>query len=118
MAPTPTAGLRNAAWSMNGLPDGTAVSVQSLRTHDNAACTGFFYWRGKPETAVCIMHPREFMATHCLALGARLQIVATLDLAARAAGSSCPRGRAGRCLISIGASEEIRWRAELFGARL
>ena len=62
----PTAGFRNAEWSMDGLPDGTEIGVQTLRTHDNAACNGFLYWRGKPNTAVCIMHPREFLATHYL----------------------------------------------------
>lgn len=66
MADTPTAGFRNAEWTMDGLPDGTQVSVQTLRTFDNAACNGFLYWRGKPDTAVCIMHPREFLATHYL----------------------------------------------------
>ena len=45
MADTPTAGFRNAEWTMDGLPDGTQVSVQPLRTHDNAACNGFLYWR-------------------------------------------------------------------------
>ena len=63
---TPTAGFRNAEWTMDGLPDGTEVSVQPLRTHDGAACNGFLYWRGTPGTAVCIMHPREFLATHYL----------------------------------------------------
>ena len=66
MADTPTAGFRNAEWTMDGLPESTQVSVQPLRTHDNAACNGFLYWRGKPQTAVCIMHPREFLATHYL----------------------------------------------------
>ncbi len=51
---------------MSGLPEGTAVSVFPLRTHDGAACNGFLYWRGRPKTAICIMHPREFLATHYL----------------------------------------------------
>jgi len=51
---------------MSGLPEGTSVSVFPLRTHDGAACNGFLYWRGQPETAICIMHPREFLATHYL----------------------------------------------------
>mgnify|MGYP006414869385 FL=1 len=66
MSDTPTAGFRNAEWTMSGLPDGTQVSVQPLRTQDGAACNGFLYWRGEPDTAVCIMHPREFLATHYL----------------------------------------------------
>jgi hypothetical protein len=66
MSDTPTAGFRNAEWTMSGLPVGTQVSVQPLRTHDGAACNGFLYWRGQPDTAVCIMHPREFLATHYL----------------------------------------------------
>ncbi len=51
---------------MSGLPAGTSVSVFPLRTHDGAACNGFLYWRGQPQTAICIMHPREFLATHYL----------------------------------------------------
>ncbi|MBT4939079.1 MAG: alpha/beta hydrolase, partial [Rhodospirillaceae bacterium] len=61
-----TAGFRNAEWTMKGLPEGTSVSVYPLRTEDGAACNGFLYWRGKPKTVVCIMHPREFLATHYL----------------------------------------------------
>ncbi len=61
-----TAGFRNAEWTMEGLPDGTSVSVFPLRTEDDAACNGFLYWRGKPKTVICIMHPREFLATHYL----------------------------------------------------
>ena len=61
-----TAGFRNAEWTMEGLPDGTSVSVFPLRTEDDAVCNGFLYWRGKPKTVICIMHPREFLATHYL----------------------------------------------------
>jgi hypothetical protein len=61
-----TAGFRNAEWTMSGLPENTSVSVYPLRTQDGAACNGFLYWRGKPKTVVCIMHPREFLATHYL----------------------------------------------------
>jgi len=61
-----TAGFRNAEWTMQGLPDGTSVVVQPLRTLDKAATTGLLYARGRPKTAVCIMHPREFLATHYL----------------------------------------------------
>jgi len=45
MADTPTAGFRNAQWTMTGLPEGTEVGVHPLRTHDGAACNGFLYWR-------------------------------------------------------------------------
>ena len=61
-----TAGFRNAEWTMTGLPEGTSVGVYPLRTLDGAACNGFLYWRGKPKTVICIMHPREFLATHYL----------------------------------------------------
>ena len=61
-----TAGFRNAEWTMEGLPDGTSVSVFPLRTEDDAVCNGFLYCRGKPKTVICIMHPREFLATHYL----------------------------------------------------
>ncbi len=61
-----TAGFRNAQWSMGGLPEGTSATAVALQTHDLAACTGFLFWRGAPDTAVCIMHPREFLATHYL----------------------------------------------------
>ena len=31
-----------------------------------AATNGFLFSRGQPKTVVCIMHPREFLATHYL----------------------------------------------------
>ena len=33
----PTAGFRNAGWTMDQLPEGASVSVHALRTSDNAA---------------------------------------------------------------------------------
>jgi hypothetical protein len=59
-----TAGFRNAEWTLNALPAGTTVSVFPLRTLDGAATNGFLYARGNPKAVVCIMHPREFLATH------------------------------------------------------
>lgn len=63
---TPTAGFRNAGWTMEHLPQGTSVLVQPLQTLDGAATNGFLFSRGAPKTVVCIMHPREFLATHYL----------------------------------------------------
>ncbi len=51
---------------MEGVPEGTAVSVHPLRTADGAAVNGFLYSPGPTDTALCIMHPREFLATHYL----------------------------------------------------
>jgi hypothetical protein len=59
-----TAGFRNAEWTLNALPAGTTVGVFPLRTLDGAATNGFLYARGTPKAFVCIMHPREFLATH------------------------------------------------------
>jgi hypothetical protein len=61
-----TAGFRNASWTGVALPDGVSASVIPLRTVDGAATTGILYRRGNEKTVVCIMHPREFMATHYL----------------------------------------------------
>ncbi|MCW5770342.1 MAG: alpha/beta hydrolase [Rhodospirillaceae bacterium] len=61
-----TAGFRNAGWTMQHLPEGTALSVHPLSTLDGAATNGFLYRRGTPDTVLCIMHPREFLATHYL----------------------------------------------------
>ncbi|MCY4322465.1 MAG: alpha/beta hydrolase [Gammaproteobacteria bacterium] len=61
---TETAGFRNAEWTMQGLPDSVKVGVFPLKTADGAATNGFLYIDGNPETVVCIMHPREFLATH------------------------------------------------------
>ncbi len=62
----PTAGFRNAGWTMGSLPDGSSVTVQPLRTADNAAVNGFLYTNGPSEVVACIMHPREFLASHYL----------------------------------------------------
>jgi hypothetical protein len=61
-----TAGFRNAGWTMGQLPEGTKVSVHALRTSDNAAVNGFLYTAGLSDVVACIMHPREFLATHYL----------------------------------------------------
>ena len=62
----PTAGFRNAGWTMGQLPDGANVSVHPLRTADGAAVNGFLYTAGPSEVVACIMHPREFLASHYL----------------------------------------------------
>ena len=62
----PTAGFRNAAWTSESLPDDCRTLVKPLRTIDNAATNGFLFARGGEKTVVCIMHPREFLATHYL----------------------------------------------------
>ena len=61
-----TAGFLNTDWSPRDVPDGTVTRNVVLRTADNAAVTGSLYMRGKPDTVVCVMHPREFMACHYL----------------------------------------------------
>ena len=61
-----TAGFRNAGWTMGQLPEGSAVTVHPLRTADGAAVNGFLYSAGPSEVVACIMHPREFLASHYL----------------------------------------------------
>jgi pimeloyl-ACP methyl ester carboxylesterase len=61
-----TAGFLNTDWSPRDVPHGTVTRNVVLRTADNAAVTGSLYCRGKPDTVVCVMHPREFMACHYL----------------------------------------------------
>jgi len=61
-----TAGFRNAGWTMGALPDDTRVTVHALATHDGAAVTGLLYSRSASDIVLCIMHPREFMASHYL----------------------------------------------------
>jgi pimeloyl-ACP methyl ester carboxylesterase len=61
-----TAGFLNTDWNPRDVPDGTVTRNVVLRTADNAAVTGSLYLRGKPNTVVCVMHPREFMACHYL----------------------------------------------------
>src|ERR1700760_505054 len=61
-----TAGFLNTDWSPRDVPDGTVTRNVVLRTADHDAVTGSRYVRGKPDTVVCVMHPREFMACHYL----------------------------------------------------
>jgi pimeloyl-ACP methyl ester carboxylesterase len=61
-----TAGFLNTDWSPRDVPDGTVTRNVVLRTQDDATVTGSLYLRGKPDTVVCVMHPREFMACHYL----------------------------------------------------
>jgi hypothetical protein len=61
-----TAGFRNAGWTMDRLPDGVQVSVHPLSTGDGAAVNGLLYRSAASRTVFCIMHPREFMASHYL----------------------------------------------------
>ncbi len=61
-----TAGFRNAAWTSESLPSDCRTIVKPLRTFDNAATNGFLFARGGEKSVVCIMHPREFLATHYL----------------------------------------------------
>jgi hypothetical protein len=51
---------------MTGLPADVSVSVHPLQTQDDAAVNGFLYAKQSAETVLCIMHPREFLATHYL----------------------------------------------------
>lgn len=59
-----TAGFRNAGWAAASAVGLAPATVQPLKTFDGAACTGLLYQRGGERTAVCIMHPREFLASH------------------------------------------------------
>lgn len=61
-----TAGFRNAGWTMGELPAGVRVSVHPLATHDGAAINGLLYAGGEAKIVFCIMHPREFLASHYL----------------------------------------------------
>lgn len=61
-----TAGFRNASWTMTGLPADATVTVHPLQTQDGAAVNGFLYAKQSADTVLCIMHPREFLATHYL----------------------------------------------------
>jgi hypothetical protein len=53
-------------WNPRALPGGTQVENVPLRTADGAASGGALYARGKPRTAVFLMHPREFFGFHYL----------------------------------------------------
>lgn len=61
-----TAGFRNAGWTMGALPAGVSVSVHPLATTDGAAVNGILYAAPGADTVFCIMHPREFLASHYL----------------------------------------------------
>src|SRR5258708_1388522 len=60
------AGFLNTDWSPRALPAGTTTENVVLRTSDGAATSGALYAVGPTRTAVCIMHPREYMACHYL----------------------------------------------------
>ncbi|MDH7795937.1 MULTISPECIES: alpha/beta hydrolase [unclassified Beijerinckia] len=66
MSDQETAGFRNAGWTMPHLPPGASVSVHPLATADGAAVNGFLFRAGASDVVLCIMHPREFLATHYL----------------------------------------------------
>ncbi|MFN3347442.1 alpha/beta hydrolase family protein [Pseudorhodoplanes sp.] len=51
---------------MTGLPADVSITVHPLQTQDGAAVNGFLYAKQSAETVLCIMHPREFLATHYL----------------------------------------------------
>ena len=53
-------------WNPRALPAGTQVENVPLRTADGAATGGALYLKGRPRTAVFLMHPREFFAFHYL----------------------------------------------------
>lgn len=64
---SPTAGFLNTDWNPRDLPPNTTTRNVVLRTADGAATSGSLYVpEGSPDTVVCIMHPREFMACHYL----------------------------------------------------
>lgn len=62
----PAAGFLNTDWSPRDVPGDTVTRNVVLRTADNAGITGSLYLKGAPDTVVCVMHPREFMACHYL----------------------------------------------------
>ncbi|EYS93725.1 hypothetical protein CF68_26165 [Cupriavidus sp. SK-4] len=62
----PIAGFLNTDWNPRDVPPGTVTRNVVLRTEDGAATGGSLYAAGQPDTVVCIMHPREFMACHYL----------------------------------------------------
>ncbi|WP_011301595.1 hypothetical protein [Cupriavidus necator] len=62
----PIAGFLNTDWNPRDVPAGTVTRNVVLRAEDGAATGGSLYAAGQPDTVVCIMHPREFMACHYL----------------------------------------------------
>ncbi len=116
-----TAGFRNAGWTMAALPPEVMVSVHPLATHDGAAVTGLLYATMAADTVFCIMHPREFMASHYLvpalagagfavwaqtsrAVGQDLRLEHEVTLLDVAAGVSFLRDRGFKRVILIGNS--------------
>jgi pimeloyl-ACP methyl ester carboxylesterase len=92
-----------------------------LRTSDGAATSGALYAAGRPRTAVCIMHPREFMACHYLipdivesgcaawsqgsrSVGNDLRLEHELALLDVAAGLNFLRGQGFRRIVLLGNS--------------
>jgi acetyl esterase/lipase len=63
-----TAGFLNTDWNPRDLPAGASTRNVVLRTADGAATSGSLYQPAgpRPDTVVCVMHPREFMACHYL----------------------------------------------------
>lgn len=62
------AGFLNTDWNPRDLPAGASTRNVVLRTGDGAATSGSLYLPAgkRPDTVVCVMHPREFMACHYL----------------------------------------------------
>lgn len=62
------AGFLNTDWNPRDLPAGASTRNVVLRTTDGAATSGSLYLPAgkRPDTVVCVMHPREFMACHYL----------------------------------------------------
>ncbi|CAM3993141.1 Alpha/beta hydrolase [Bordetella tumbae] len=62
------AGFLNTDWNPRDLPSGATTRNVVLRTDDDAATSGSLYLPAgdRPDTVVCVMHPREFMACHYL----------------------------------------------------
>jgi len=53
-------------WYPQELPLGVEVRGVALRTADGAAVSGTLYVLGKPRSAACLMHPREYFGFHYL----------------------------------------------------
>ena len=62
-----TAGLRGAQWDRSAMPSDVRISIETLKTSDGAAITGFLMARGGETSVVCAMHPREMNPAHYLA---------------------------------------------------
>lgn len=61
------AGFRGADWGAEaGPPEGTTTSVHLMQTADRAETRALLYARGRPRTAVVLMHPREYSLAHYL----------------------------------------------------